>query len=114
MRLVLPILLAGLVCAPAVQAQPKQPEWAWRQVDLRRVAGLSLVWTQRPGAGQCGTEKDFREELTDRPATLEPSTGHQVVETAPNILSDPTSQLQGHAIGVVAAERRWLVGVASR
>jgi hypothetical protein len=66
LRRALAILLIVPVFAPAVQAQPEQPEWTWQHLDLRRVAGLSLVWTERPGAGQCGSAQSFREQLTDR------------------------------------------------
>jgi hypothetical protein len=70
MRLALPILLAVLVFAPTGQAQPKRAQPARsggeaEAVDRRRVAGLSLTYSQAPGV-RCGSEPRFRLALADR------------------------------------------------
>ena len=105
MRLSLPVLLAALVSAPAAQAQPKPPEWAWHQLDLRRVAGLSLVWTQQPGAGQCGSEQSFRGELTDRLGYSpfgSPSPDHPTIVLALRRLDISITRTKSHVTATVS------------
>ena len=59
------VLLAVVVFARSAQAQPAPPGGEGEAVDRRRVAGLSLTYSQAPGM-RCGSEPRFREALTAR------------------------------------------------
>jgi hypothetical protein len=67
LRSSLPALLAVLAFAHPAQAQPALAEERGQPVDdRRRVAGLTLTYSQPPGYERCGNEQHFREALADR------------------------------------------------
>jgi hypothetical protein len=61
------LALAVLLLGPRVQADPPTraasppPDWKWERTDLRRVAGIELVYTRGPGTERlCSDEQTFR------------------------------------------------------
>ena len=68
--LVVAVILASILLGPRAQAQslqrPASPprEWKWGRIDLRRVAGLELVYTRGPGTERlCSDEQAFRDAV---------------------------------------------------
>ena len=59
------VLLAALVFAHSAQAQPAHPGREEEAADRRRVAGLSLTYSQAQGV-RCGSEPRFREALKNQ------------------------------------------------
>ena len=64
------LALAVLLLGPRVQADPPTrpasppPDWKWERSDLRRVAGIELVYTRGPGTERlCSDEQTFRDAV---------------------------------------------------
>lgn len=103
LRSALLILLVALVFAPSAQAQPAHPAGEEEAVDPRRVAGLSLTYSQAPGV-RCGSEPRFREALTARLGYSpfgSPSPDHPPIVLALRRLEVSVTQEKGAVIATI-------------
>ena len=70
MRLGAGLALAVILLGARARADPpprptaSPPDWKWGRIDLRRVAGIELVYTRGPGTERlCGDEQAFRDAV---------------------------------------------------